>query len=80
MEMDGVGFIVTANEGADMELEAGSDEWTESQRGKDFVEGERDLKKKKQKTYRVPSLHAWKTVAPTVHNEYKYVDFYCFNQ
>ncbi|XP_022096908.1 uncharacterized protein LOC110982645 [Acanthaster planci] len=38
MEVDGVEYIVTANEGADMEFVVGNKEWTESQRGKDFVE------------------------------------------
>ncbi|XP_038076297.1 uncharacterized protein LOC119744441 [Patiria miniata] len=37
MEMGGVEYIVTANEGDDMELQAGNEEWEESQRGNDFV-------------------------------------------
>nr|XP_054768656.1 mesenchyme-specific cell surface glycoprotein-like [Lytechinus pictus] len=39
-EVDGVGYIITANEGNSLDYELGNDEWTESQRGNDFKEGD----------------------------------------
>ncbi|XP_063965804.1 mesenchyme-specific cell surface glycoprotein-like [Lytechinus pictus] len=38
-EVDGVGYIVTANEGDTFEYTLGTDEWTEDQRGNDFKAG-----------------------------------------
>ncbi len=39
MRVDGVDYIVTANEGDDMSLSAGGNSWKEAQRGEDFVDG-----------------------------------------
>ncbi len=39
MEVDGIGYIITANEGDDLDYDAGNREWAEAQRGEEFVDG-----------------------------------------
>ena len=38
-EVDGVGYIITTNEGEFLEYELGNEEWAEDQRGNDFKAG-----------------------------------------
>ena len=39
MEVDGVGYIITVNEGHDLDYEAGDREWKDYRRGREFVDG-----------------------------------------
>ena len=39
MEVDGVGYIITVNEGHDLDYEAGDREWKDYKRGREFVDG-----------------------------------------
>ncbi len=39
MEVDGVGYIITANEGHDLDYEVGNREWADYKRGGEFVDG-----------------------------------------
>eukprot|EP00057_Strongylocentrotus_purpuratus_P018885 XP_011673359.1 PREDICTED: mesenchyme-specific cell surface glycoprotein [Strongylocentrotus purpuratus] len=39
-EVDGVGYIITTNEGGSLDYELGEEEWGEAQRGNDFTTGD----------------------------------------
>ena len=39
MEVDGIGYIITANEGDNLQYRAGKNVWKEAKRGEQFIDG-----------------------------------------